>query len=190
MLASPLRQLDVKPVSDGACALILATEEKARKFTDKPVWIKGVAKCCDTNYLGYRELADCRSLELAARQAYKMAGIVDPKKEIDVAEISETYSYQELLWSEGLGFCARGEGAKLLESKTTFMGGDLPINPSGGLLSGVPVNVAGLDRIAEAVLQLRGEAGERQVPDAKIAVAHGTSGAFGQLHCVFVLERE
>ena len=189
MLASPIRELDVKPVSDGCCALILATEEKAKKFTDKPIWIKGVATCNDIHYLGYRDLADCRSLELAARKAYKMAGITDPRKEIDLAELSEVYSYQELLWSEGLGFCDRGEGGKFFESGVTRIGGELPVNPSGGLLSGVPVNAAGLDRIAEAVLQLRGEAGGYQVPNAKTAVAHGTSGICGQLHCVFVLER-
>jgi len=135
-------------------------------------------------------LADCKSLELAAQRSYKMAGISNPRKEIDLAEISEVYSYQELLWSEGLGLCEKGDGGKLIESGATRMEGEIPINPSGGLLAGVPYNAAGLDRIAEAVLQLRGEAGEHQVPGAKTAVAHGTSGICGQLHCVFVLERE
>ncbi len=189
LLASPIRELDAKPVSDGCCALILATEEKAKKFTDKPVWIKGVARYNDTHYLGYRDLADCKSLKLAAQRAYKMAGISNPRKEIDLAEISENYSYQELLWSEGLGLCEKGNGGKLMESGATGMEGEIPINPSGGLIAGVPYTAAGLDRIAEAVLQLRGEAGERQVPGAKTAIAHGTSGICGQLHCVFVLEK-
>jgi acetyl-CoA C-acetyltransferase len=189
-MASPIRELEIKPVTDGCCALILAREEKAKKFSKKPVWIKGVAWYNDTHYLGYRNLAGCQSLELAAKHAYKMAGISDPGKEIDVVELSEMYAYQELLWSEGLGLCKPGEGARLLESGVTQAGGQLPINPSGGLLSGVPVTTAGLDRIAEAVLQLRGEAGGRQVPGAKRAIAHGTSGICGQLHCVFVLERD
>jgi len=189
MLSDPIRLLDSKPISDGSCALILATEEKAKRFTDKPVWLKGFGLCYDSHYLGYRNLTDCDSLEQASRQAYKMAGITEPGREIDVAEISEYYSYQELLWSERLGLCKRGEGGKFVDNGNTQIGGKLPINPSGGLLSGVPVNVAGLDRIAEATLQLKGEARERQVSGAKIALAHGTAGACGQFHCVVVLER-
>jgi len=189
MLAYPIRELDAKPVSDGACALILATEEKAKRLTDKPVWIEGIGSCYDTHYHGDRELADCDSLVLAARQAYRMAGIANPGKEIDLAEISEVYSYQELLWTEGLGFCERGEGGKLIESGVTQLGGEFPVNPSGGLLSGVPVVVAGLNRVAEAALQLRGEAGARQVADAKVALAHGVSGACGQFHIVLILEK-
>jgi acetyl-CoA C-acetyltransferase len=119
-----------------------------------------------------------------------MAGIVDPLKEIGVAEISEYYSYQELLWMEGLGFCGKGEAGRLVDGGSTEMDGRLPVNASGGLLAGVPVNVAGLDRIAEAALQLRGEAGAHQVPGAKVALAHGTGGACGQLHCVLILEKE
>lgn len=190
LLASPIRLLDAKPVSDGACALILANEEKAKRFTDKPVWIKGVGYYYDAHYLGDRDLADCDSLVLAAKRAYQMAGITSPLKDIDVAEVSEVYSYQELLWSEGLGFCDRGAGGKFIDSGITNMGGELPINPSGGLLSGVPVTVAGASRVAEATLQLRGEAGARQVPSAKIALAHGTSGVCGQMHCVIILGRD
>ena len=189
MLAYPLRFLDTKPVSDGACAIILANEEKTRRFTDKPVWIKGMGNCYDAHYPGYRELADCDSLIMAAKHAYQMAGITNPRKEIDVAEVSEFYSYQELLWMEGLGFCPRGEGGKLIDSGITQMDGELPVNPSGGLLSGVPVTVAGLSRVAEAVLQLREEAGARQVSGARIALAHGVGGICGQLHGVMILEK-
>lgn len=188
MLSAPIRKLDAKPVSDGACALILAVEEKAKKWTDRPVWIEGLGSCYDSHHLGDRDLADPRSLAAAARQAYRMAGIAEPKKEIDVAELSEYYSYQELLWSEGLGFCAAGEGAKLIASGATQIGGGLPINPSGGLLSGVPVNVAGASRVVEAAFQLRGEAGKRQVAGARVALAHGTMGVCGQNHCVMILK--
>jgi acetyl-CoA C-acetyltransferase len=189
MLASPISVLDYYPVSDGACAMILATEEKAKKITDKPVWITGLGNARDAHNLGDRDLADCDSLVVAAQKAYKMTGITNPLKEIDVIELSEQASYQELLWSEGLGLCGRGEGGKLIDSGVTHMGGRLPINPSGGLLSGVPVLVAGLSRVAEAVLQLRGEAGARQVDGAKMALAHGVDGPCGQLHCVVILER-
>ena len=186
----PLRKLDCKPCSDGACALVLAREDKARRLTSKPVWIRGVASCYDAYYLGDKDLADCQSLIEAAQRAYKMAGITNPRREIDLAEVSEEYSYQELLWTEGLGFCDRGEGGKLIDSGATALSGQLPVNPSGGLLSGRPVNVAGLAAIAEAVLQLREEAGARQVEEARTAVAHGVGGPCGQLHCVFVLGRD
>ena len=187
VLASPIRQLDMKPTSDGACAMILAREKKAKKLTSKPIWILGVSNCYETNYLGDRDLAECDALVVAAKKAYGMAGITDPMKQINIAEISEEYSYQELLWMEGLGLCGRGEAGKLIDSGVTQMGGQLPVNPSGGMLSGNPTVVAGMTRIAEAVLQLRGEAGERQVPGAKMALAQGFTGACGQLQGVMIL---
>jgi acetyl-CoA C-acetyltransferase len=187
VLASPIRQLDMKPTSDGACAMILAREKKAKKLTSKPIWILGVSNCYETNYLGDRDLAECDALVKAAKKAYSMAGITDPMKQINMAEISEEYSYQELLWMEGLGLCGRGEAGKLIDSGVTQMGGQLPVNPSGGMLSGNPTVVAGMTRIAEAVLQLRGEAGERQVPGAKMALAQGFTGACGQLQGVMIL---
>lgn len=187
MLASPIGELDYYPVSDGACAMILATEEKAKKLTNKPVWVTGFGSARDAHNLGDRDLGDCDSLVASAQQAYKMAGITNPRNEIDVVELSEECSYQELLWSEGLGFCGRGEGGKLIDSGATEIGGELPINPSGGVISGVPKLVAGLSRVAEAALQLRGEAGKRQVDGAKVALAHGFNGAAGQQHSVIIL---
>jgi acetyl-CoA C-acetyltransferase len=108
--------------------------------------------------------------------------------EIDLAEVYDAFSYMELMWMEGLGLCGRGEAGNMVDSAVTELGGALPINPSGGVLSAHAVQVAGLARIAEAVLQLRGEAGARQVEGAKVALAHGIEGACGQGHCVFVLE--
>ena len=190
MLAYPIRLLDTKPISDGACAVILAREEKAEKLTPKPVWISGASNCYETHYLGDRDLADCGALVKAAQKAYSMAGIKNPLRQIDVAEVSGEYSYQELLWLEGLGFCGRGEGGKLLDAGVTGMGGKLPVNPSGGMLAGNPNGVAGMARVAEAVLQLRGEAGDRQVEGARVALAHGVTGICGQHHCVMVLSNQ
>jgi acetyl-CoA C-acetyltransferase len=187
IIAEPIKLLDAKPVSDGACAIILASEEKAKKITDKPIWIKGIGNCYDLHYLGDRDLADCNSLEFAAKQAYSMAGITNPKKEIDVAEIFDEYSYQELLWTEGLGFCDRGKGGELIDRGVTQIGGEIPINPSGGLLSGVPSGVAGMSRVAEGFLQLRNEAAARQVDGVRTALAHGVTGSCGQAHCVIIL---
>jgi acetyl-CoA C-acetyltransferase len=190
MLASPIRKLDAKPVSDGACAAILVSERKAKEMPKKPVWILGVSNCYEAHYLGDRDLADCEALTVAAQKAYKMAGIKRPASEIDVVELSEEYSYQELLWLEGLGFCSRGEGGKLVDSGRTRLGRKLPVNPSGGMLSGNPTGVAGMVRVAECVLQLRGEAGDRQVDGARIALAHGVTGICGQHQAVMILGRD
>ena len=187
LLASPIRLLDTKPLSDGACAMILTREEKAKKLAAKPVWILGASNCYETHYLGDRDLAECDALVSAAKRAYSMAGITDPLSELDVAEICEEHSYQELLWMEGLGFCGRGGAGRLIDAGVTQMGGQLPVNPSGGMLAGNPNHVAGMARVAEAVLQLRGEAGDRQAPGAKVALAHGVTGICGQHQCVMIL---
>ena len=187
ILASPIRVLDSKPVSDGAVAVILANENKARKLTNRPVWIKGFGTCYDAHFPGERDLAECDALILAAKQAYGMADITDPLKQIDVAEISEQYSYQGLLWSEGLGFCRRGEGGKFIDR--LFAGQiEMALNPSGGALVGNPVTVTGATRVAEATLQLMGQAGTRQVQGAGVALAHGMDGLCGQTHHVMILE--
>jgi acetyl-CoA C-acetyltransferase len=188
-LADPIKLLDASPISDGAAAVILAGEKRAKRIAQNPVWIRGIGHCADAYFLGDRDLAECTSLEAAAKKAYGMAGITDPPREIDVAEIYDAFTYMELLWSEGLGFCGRGEGGKFIDSGKSGMGGVLPINPSGGVLSAHAVLVAGLARLAECVLQLRGEAGARQVEGAKKAVAHGINGPCGQSHCVIVLKK-
>ena len=118
-----------------------------------------------------------------------MAGIANPRKEIDLVELSDYYSYQEPLWLEGMGFCRRGEGGKMLERGITAMNGELPVNPSGGILSGNPVTVAGTIRVAEAALQLMGQAGKHQVDGAKRALAQGHCGPCGQGQCVVVMEK-
>ncbi len=187
MLADPIKLLDASPISDGAAAVILASEERAKKIAQKPVWVKGVGHCAEAYFFGDRDLAETPSLEAAAKKAYGMAGITNPLKEIDVAEIYDAFSYMELLWSEGLGFCGRGEGGKFIDSGKSLMKGDIPVNPSGGVLSAHAVLVAGLARVIECVLQLRGEAGARQVGRAKTALAHGINGPCGQSHCVIIL---
>ena len=190
VLADPIKLLDASPVSDGACAVVLAEEKMARERCNKPVWITGVGHCADAYHLGDRDLAEADALVSAARRAYSMAGIHDPVKEIDVAEVYDAFSYMELMWMEGLGLCGRGEGGSMIGSGMTEMDGSLPVNPSGGVLSAHAVQAAGLARIIESVLQLRGEAGMRQVEGAKVALAHGLEGACGQGHCVFVMEKQ
>lgn len=187
MLADPIKLLDTSPISDGACAIILARESESKKCRNKPIWIKGVGHSSDTYHLGDRDLADVSVLAAAAKMAYDMARIKNPKEAIDIAEIYDAFSYMELMWTEGLGFCDRGEGGELIDSGATQIGGALPVNPSGGVLSAHAVLAAGMARIAEVVLQLRGTAEDRQVQGAKVGLAHGIEGACGQGHCVFVL---
>lgn len=186
IMAHPIKALDCAPHSDGTCALLLASEEKARELSADPAWIKGVDWRVDHNFFGDRDLLN-GSLRKTARKAYDMADINNPLKEIDVAEICEPYSFQELLWCEQLGFCNDGEGGKLIDSGITAMDGELPVNPSGGVLATNAYVARGLLRIAEAALQVMGQAGKRQVPDVKTALAHSTHGFAGQLHSVVIL---
>ncbi|MHB8781704.1 MAG: thiolase C-terminal domain-containing protein [Candidatus Geothermincolia bacterium] len=189
MLSDPIKKLDCCPIGDGAAAIILARGDRARK-AKKPVWVKGVGYCCDAFHLGYRDLAEAKALEAAAKKAYGMAGISDPAKQINLVELHDAFSYQEPMWLEGLGFCGKGEGGKLTESGKTALSGEFPVSASGGCLSSNPVLVAGLVRIIECALQIRGEAGEHQVDGVRTALAHGVNGPAGQSHCVWVLGGE
>jgi len=189
-IADPLKLLDCSPISDGAAAIIIGSEEVVEKAKTKPVWIKGIAHCSDEYFLGDRDLANPRALRNAADRAYAMARVSRPFKEIDVAEVYDAFSYMEPMWLEGLRICAPGQGATLIEKGITTMDGSLPVNPSGGVLSAHPVLVAGLARIIEATMQIRGEAGDRQVEGARTALAHGINGPCGQSHCVWIVGAE
>jgi acetyl-CoA C-acetyltransferase len=137
--------------------------------------------------MGDKDMWRLSSLSQAAKKAYAMAGIRDPLKEIDVAEIYDVTSYHELMEYEALGFCEEGDGGKLIDSGSTSMGGELPVNPSGGMLSSNPYIAVGLFRVAEAALQVTNQAGSRQVVGAKTALAHGMSGICGQSNTVIIL---
>lgn len=193
-LAKPLRTADVAPLADGAAALILCREDRAPSaINGRPtVKLKGMGHAMDVHYLGDRDLSESMAMRNAAKMAYKMADISDPGAQIDLAEISEPFSYVELLAYEGLGFCGRGEAGEMLNNGSTLPMGSLPVNPSGGMLSGIPPFVAGLNRIIEATLQLRGEAGEEiQVKhEPRVALAHGSHGPAGQCQGVVILASE
>jgi acetyl-CoA C-acetyltransferase len=183
----PLKAMECAPKSDGVVSLLLASENRAKKLTDKPVWFRGYGCAMDHFVPGDRDLLN-GYLRSVARTAYKMAGIRNPRKEIDVAEICEPYAYQELHWCEKMGFCRDGEGGKLVDRGTTQIDGELPVNPSGGVLAMNPYPARGLYRIVEAALQIKGQAGEHQV-DKKVqtALAHSTHGFAGQCHSVVIL---
>lgn len=187
VLSDPIKLLDASPISDGAAAVILANETAAQRTKGKPVWIKGVGHCSDAYHLGDRDLARSPALCNASKKAYSMAGVSDPRKELQAIELYDAFSYMELMWLEGLGICEEGGAGRLTESGFTAAHGPLPVNRSGGCLSAHPVIVAGLTRLIEATLQVRGDAEARQVPDCRTALAHGINGPCGQSHCVMVV---
>ncbi len=183
----PLKALECAPKSDGVVAVLLASEKRAKKLTKKPVWLAGYGCSMDHFHPGDRDLLKGRLPE-AAKRAYGMAGIAHPRKELDVAEVCEPYAFQELLWCEQLGFCGEGKGGKWIDSGASRMDGDLPVNPSGGVLATNPYPARGLYRIAEAALQIKGEAGEHQVgKTVRKALAHSTHGFGGQCQSVVIL---
>ncbi len=175
VLAYPVRRLEMCPQSDGACAIIYAGEKTAKKKCAKPAWVKAAATRHDHIYLGEvkHRLGSMRSLREAAREAYQRAGIKEPLKEFDVAEIYDPLTYAEIAWYEALGFCRDGEGGRLIDEGVTLMDGELPVNPSGGVISTNPVGASGTIRVAEAALQIHGKGGKRQVPDADLALVTG-----------------
>ena len=183
MMAYPLKELDLPPFSDGAVAMLLTSEEKAKELTDTPVWLKGYGSCTDAYYLGHRNMTDLVALEIAAKEAYKMAGIKNPLSEIDVFEVYDAFTYHELMIYEALGLCPQGEGGKFIDE---HFESDLPVNKSGGVLSSNPSMANGLVRVAEIATQLMGKAGKRQVDGAKIGLAHGMNGICSQGNCVLI----
>ena len=179
VLAWPVQRLDVSPVTDGAVALVLAAEHVARRITDKPVWIEGVGWNLDSSYWTNRDLYYPRYVENAARMAYEMAGITEPRKQIHIAEPYDPFDYKELHHLEGLMLFPRGKAAEATALGITQRNGDLPVCPSGGLLGvGNPIAAAGLMKVAELFWQLRGEAGARQVPGQP---KRGVAQAWGDL---------
>ncbi len=190
MLAYPLKELDFPPYSDGAVAMLLTNEENAKKFTDTPVWLKGYASCTDAYYLGHRTMTDLIGLEYAAKEAFKMAEIKDPIKELDVAEVFEAFSVHELMIYEALGFCGKGEGGKFIESGETQIDGSIPVNPSGGVLSSNVAMANGLIRVAEIALQLMDKAEKRQISEANTGLAYGMNGICSQGNCVLIFGGE
>jgi len=176
-IAYPLRLLHMCPRSDGACAVIFAGEEKATKITDRPAWVWGVGSSHGATYLGDAiAIPGLPSLEKASRDAYRMAGITNPFKQIDVAELYLPAASAGVAWMESMGFCEEGGGPKFIKSGVTNMGGELPINPSGGVIATNCIGATGLIRIGEAALQVMGKAEKRQVPGAKVALATGFGG--------------
>lgn len=179
VLSDPLTELMYPMFGDSVSTVILAPERLATKITDKPIWITGAGNNCESYYLGDRDLSKSLSMKLAAEKAYKMAGIKNPKSEINVAEIFGHNACQDLILAEAAGLADPGKGKEISGGK---------LNPSGGAMMGFTPGACGLQRIIEAVKQLRGEAGAHQVSGAKKAIASGQVGFCAQSNMVFVLD--
>ena len=179
MLAYPIKLLDMCPTSDGACAMIFASEGKARKICQNPAWVIAAVTRHDQPFGGDLDMvADLRTLRSATQQAYQIAGIKDPLRDFDVAELYEPCTFAELSWYEAAHFCGPGEGGKLMDSGATQMDGQLPVNPSGGVLSTNCIGATAMLRVAEAAIQVMGKGGKRQVPKVKRALATGFGGSW------------
>ncbi len=188
LVATPLNLYDCCANADGSAALILASEEKARKITDSPVWLQSIGTAsAPMSVLRRENLVSIPSAVEASRTAYKLAGI-EPK-DVDVADVHDCFTIAEILAYEDLGFCERGAGGKMIEEKQTYIGGKIPVNIDGGLKAkGHPVGATGASMSVEMVKQLRGEAGQRQVNGAEIGLAHNVGG-IGQYCFVSIFKR-
>ncbi len=176
-LAEPLTHLEASQHADGAIVMVLASGNTARSLTDQPIWVEGVGWANDTFWLETRSWTSALYARRAAQMAYRMAGIRNPRGTIDVAEIDDTFAYKELQHMEALGLAAPGEAGYLVAEGYTSLDGELPVNPSGGSLGvGHLLDASGMARVLEIVWQLRGEAGQRQVPDAEVGLAFGWRG--------------
>jgi len=178
MLTEPIKLLDICPRSDGAAAVIFSSEDKATRICRCPAWIQAVSVRHDTTWFGDIDYTRLVSLESAAREAFKIAGIREPLKEFDVCELYLPYSFAGLKWMESIGFCGPGEAPRLVWDGQTDMGGSLPVNPSGGVLSTNCIGATGLLRVGEAALQIMGRADKRQVEGARLAMVTGFGGCF------------
>lgn len=173
----PLKKLEISTPADGCVVMVLASEKVAEKITDKPVWVKGVGWCTETPSLETRDWTRAVYTRLAAEMAYKQARISNPYREIDFAEIHDMFAYKELQHIEALKLCGYGEAGKITEEGVTALDGEFPVNPSGGLLGmGYGLEASGMQKLLETVLQLRGEAGQRQIPDVEVGLAHTWRG--------------
>ena len=176
LVSTPLKLFDCCPMTDGAAAIVLASEEKAKELTDKPIWVWGIGQAgSGNNVANVPGWAEWPSLRVAAKNAYGQAGI--GPNDIDVAETHDCFTISEIIEYEELGFCKKGEGGPFVEAGLSDYGGKVVVNPAGGLLSrGHPFGATGIAQALEMMAQLRGVAGERQVPGAKVGLTHNLSG--------------
>lgn len=189
IVAWPMHLYDCCPISDGASCVLLVAEELARSFSDNPLYVAGIGQGSGKGLHAKDDLSCFEATRYAAQEAYNMSGL--KPEEVQISEVHDCFSIAEILHLEDLGFFAPGEGYRAVEEGLTRLDGPKPINTSGGLkCKGHPVGATGTGQVVEIWKQLRGEAGERQVPikDLRIGATHNLGGTGGT--CTFtILER-
>ncbi len=187
----PLSRLDMSSPADGGIVIVVASEEKARRLCKNPIWVRGVGWISDAPSLETRRWGEAGYARLAGEMAYRVAGIKNPRKEIDFAEVDDTFSYKELQHLEALKLCAPGQAGFMVEEGATQREGEFAVNVSGGSLGvGRLDEATGLQKVLEVVLQLRGEAGRRQLPDVKVGLAQSWRGVPANSGAVAILSNE
>jgi acetyl-CoA C-acetyltransferase len=176
MLWDPIRYLETCPSSDGACAMVLGSDAVAERSPHKPAWVLGTSMRSEPTMFPGRDQVNPLAGRECAADLYRQAGITDPRKQIDVAEIYVPFSWFEPMWLENLGFAELDQGWRMTVDGATALGGDMPINASGGVLSTNPIGASGMIRFAEAAMQVRGQAGAHQVDGARVAMGHAYGG--------------
>jgi acetyl-CoA C-acetyltransferase len=176
MLWDPVRYDETCPSSDGACAVVIGDQAAAEAAGGPVAWIRATAMRTEPTMFAGKDHVNPRAGADAAAALWAQAGVTNPLEQVDVAEIYVPFSWFEPMWLENLGFAAAGDGWRLTEAGETEIGGRLPVNPSGGVLSSNPIGASGLLRFAEAALQVMGKAGDHQVPGARTALGHAYGG--------------
>jgi acetyl-CoA acetyltransferase len=185
MITSPLHVLDCALVSDGAAAIVVSRADRARDARRRPIHLLGQGYGFSHAYIGHHEHLTRTGAVDSGRAAFSMAGL--RPSEIDIAQLYDCFTITVIVELEDLGFCAKGEGGAFVEGGRIGLAGELPVTTHGGLLSACHPGLAGgMFHVIEAVRQLRGECGERQVPNARIALAHGNGGVIG-IHCTLIM---
>ena len=175
MISDPLTLYQCAPTGDGVAALVLCAEDAAKKYSSKPKIKMAGAALCSQVYVPDDPTSIHAFTIKASREAYEMAGC--GPEDLNVIELHDCFSIAEICHYENLGLCTKGEGGRLIDERATEIGGRIPVNTSGGLLSrGDPTGATGVGQVVEIVWQLRGEAGKRQVPDAKVGLTHNLTG--------------
>ena len=177
MIVEPLRRLECCPTSDGAAAIIFTSEKRIPKTDRRPGWVLASSTRSEASGHPSRSWVNPLAGQQCAADVYRQAGITNPREELDCAEVYVPFSWFEPMWMENLGFAAENEGWKMTDQDITAFDGAFPINPSGGVLSANAIGAAGLVRCAEAAMQVRGTAGEHQLPDVRKAMGHAYGGA-------------
>jgi acetyl-CoA C-acetyltransferase len=189
VLWDPVRFDETCPSSDGACAVVIAGEDAAKAAAGKAAWIKATQMRTEPTMFSGKDHVNSAAGEACAKALWRDAGITRPVDEIDMAEIYVPFSWFEPMWLENLGFADAGEGWKLTEAGETEIGGKIPVNCSGGVLSSNPIGASGLLRFAESALQVTGKAGEHQVDGARTALGHAYGGG-SQYFSMWVVSSE